>query len=418
MFSNKDCYKLVFDVIPSVDAIAESHLGALVSKNNLNACIVLVYDIESKNHTIVTSYNIDISPFKGTKNKSLTALITDCYEKHPKPHVHDISKTNFWAELKKIQHTESLLSKIIYAPISARGYNYITLFFYEKKLGLNYKITTAFVDDLYSFMDILSFLMSAEQVSKKLEIMEGYVKEIGHDIASSIQAIIAKLKAVSDGYLVGDLAINKIREAEEEIMATYRIADTLGITVDPDYNIKTGNDFDLVKVINNAISLCKSEADERGLVIKCMYYTQPCINVLWGDEKSMQSEIKLWGDEQAIQTAIIHLLINAIKYADNSTIIYVSAYNEVNELSLDVENTGMPIDDSEKHELWTFGFRGAKAYEMHVNGSGIGLFTVKKIILAHSGSVASKVLPKNGYNKVVFSFKIPKRDIIKRTKLL
>ena len=29
--------------------------------------------------------------------------------------------------------------------------------------------------------------------------------------------------------------------------------------------------------------------------------------------------------------------------------------------------------------IWDFGMRGKKAKELHVNGSGIGLFTVKKI---------------------------------------
>jgi signal transduction histidine kinase len=36
-------------------------------------------------------------------------------------------------------------------------------------------------------------------------------------------------------------------------------------------------------------------------------------------------------------------------------------------------------------QIWDFGYRGKLAKELHVNGSGIGLYTVKKIVSAHLG---------------------------------
>jgi hypothetical protein len=43
--------------------------------------------------------------------------------------------------------------------------------------------------------------------------------------------------------------------------------------------------------------------------------------------------------------------------------------------------------------IWEFGYRGRGARERHVNGSGIGLFTVRKIVQAHLGKVITNSGP-------------------------
>jgi len=72
-----------------------------------------------------------------------------------------------------------------------------------------------------------------------------------------------------------------------------------------------------------------------------------------------------------------------------------------------VANRGIKLPQPpELHSIWDFGYRGREAKERHVNGSGIGLYTVRKIVTAHAGaSFAERV-----GQETVFRLVLPKRE--------
>jgi len=237
---------------------------------------------------------------------------------------------------------------------------------------------------------------------KRLRVLESYVKEVGHDIASSVQSTISKLRNISRGKLDFELSKIKAKEAEEEILSIYRVAENLGFVVDPNYNIKDGGDFNLYESISDVIKQFKSEADERHIEI-----------VL----RSSNLLLNVWGDDKAIESAVSQYLINAVKYAHGSSTININIEEDDNNVTVIVINRGIPVHAAEVAKIWEFGFRGSNALDRHVNGSGIGLFTVKKIVTAHGGSVNIRV---GGESRSIttFSFSIPKNNILAKTKLL
>ena len=220
-------------------------------------------------------------------------------------------------------------------------------------------------------------------------------------LLSSVQAIISKLRNISRGLIQGPALIEKIREAEDEIMATYRVADTLGITIDPDYNIGSGGNFDVESTFQQVVQLCQSEAAERHVELRT---------------EIPESKIELWGDEKAIQSAIMQLLMNAIKYARGSSYVIIRVEESQDSVVFSVTDRGMPLTEEDKAHIWEFGWRGEKAKELHVNGSGIGLFTVNKVVRAHGGAVGVKTSLKSA-EVVTFSIRIPKKHVIKKYSL-
>jgi signal transduction histidine kinase len=92
-----------------------------------------------------------------------------------------------------------------------------------------------------------------------------------------------------------------------------------------------------------------------------------------------------------------------------------SLFHEFSRLiNVSITDFGIPLDYAGQKSIWDMGTRGHIAKKVHVNGTGIGLHTVKKIVRAHGGEVfcSSRKEQKGNRNKVTFSFVFPKKKII------
>jgi hypothetical protein len=400
MFSNSHSLKdTLFDRI-SVEEISGILLRKIIKDNNCVACIVIDCT-NGESIEIIASEGIEIASFRENKKDSLLQLLMECYSRYPNPHIHNISKSKFWSDLTRVCNTDLWAPRFIYLPVMARKYRFIIVLFFKNDIVQD--ISNRMRIDVMDYANIMSYFFRINDVEKRLEVVEGYVKEVGHDIASSVQAVIPKLRNIRKGVFTEDLVLRKIEEAEDEIMSAFRSAETLGVTIDTDYNINTGSDFYISEKIEQAVKLCQSEADEKDLRLNYNPLTQ-------------EKDLVIWGDEKAVLIAVIQLLLNAIKYSNRTTDINLDIKDSGDSVEFSVTNTGTVISEEERQLIWMFGYRGSTALELHVNGSGIGLFTVRKIVRAHSGEAGLTVtgLQKNR-NK--FYFKIPKRDIISCPKL-
>jgi signal transduction histidine kinase len=259
------------------------------------------------------------------------------------------------------------------------------------------------IEETAHLAEMVGFLLAARGAEERLHVMEEYVREVGHDMASSVQAIVSKLHNVGSGLLQGPLALAKVREAEVEIMSAYRSAETLGITVDPSYSISSGEEFDARSILPSVVMLCRSEANEHHVDLERYAPDDP---------------LPLWGDKRAIETALTQLVMNAIKYARGSSNVKVKVSAVKNDIEFLVADYGKPLDDEEILHMWEFGWRGSKAKELHVNGSGIGLYTVRKIALAHGGTVHAEQNSSHEPAVVRFSFRIPGKAVDTKSALL
>jgi signal transduction histidine kinase len=109
-------------------------------------------------------------------------------------------------------------------------------------------------------------------------------------------------------------------------------------------------------------------------------------------EKHLASDLPLvLADETALKHAIQNLVDNAVKYGlEASDWIGVSA-SKVNEDGLAVEirvaDRGPGIPSEEQEHIFDPFFRGKRAVQDQVHGTGLGLNLVKKIVEAHGGTI-------------------------------
>lgn len=400
MFSRSEAIHPSADQVANFTQIFDNTFLNYLEGVDLCAGFLCLWKIETSDPIVVTSANIPITPFNGAKKESLRLFIKDCLDKYPKPHIHAISNYELWSEISSLVNVTEWHPKAIFIPAYSGELDFILICFGNKETKL--QITEEMQLRVKELIQTIELIISINTLNKRVNTIETYVKEIGHDIASSVQAIISKLRNISRGYITGPHIIEKIKEAEEEIMATYRTAETLGITVDPDYNISCGLNFYPNDIVDDVIKLCMSEAAERHIEIRT---------------ELLRNRSQIWGDIKAIQSALMQLLINAIKYARGSSYVTIRVSEKDDHIEFSVTDQGMEISEDDKVHMWEFGWRGLKAKEQHVNGSGIGLYTVNKIIKAHNGSVAC-ITSQETKNIVTFLFRIPKKVFFQKTNLI
>lgn len=117
-------------------------------------------------------------------------------------------------------------------------------------------------------------------------------------------------------------------------------------------------------------------------------------------------------DREKIKMAIFNLLDNAVKYnVPNGRIaIKIQKSDELNFLEVSVQDTGVGMTAEEVKNLFNKFFRTTTSQKINSEGSGLGLYITKNIILAHGGKIWAESEPGRG-TKITFTLPVLK-DLI------
>ena len=112
-------------------------------------------------------------------------------------------------------------------------------------------------------------------------------------------------------------------------------------------------------------------------------------------------------DFDLLEQAVNNLLDNASKYSfpDSTVSIYGESDHINHRFKVVVANTGLPISPEEAKLCTERGWRGADAKEKTGEGSGIGLWIVKKIMAFHAGEV--EIIPTSAESETIVRLAFP-----------
>ncbi len=119
-------------------------------------------------------------------------------------------------------------------------------------------------------------------------------------------------------------------------------------------------------------------------------------------EKSVDPGLPpILGDSLALRHALGNLISNAAKYgSDGANWIGISATQtngkEPPAIEIRVTDRGPGIPPDEQEQIFDPFFRGSRAVQDQVHGTGLGLSLVKKIVEAHGGSIRVESKPMKG----------------------
>jgi PAS domain S-box-containing protein len=103
--------------------------------------------------------------------------------------------------------------------------------------------------------------------------------------------------------------------------------------------------------------------------------------------KTSHSEIMGNFDSNLLSQILVNLISNAIRYSEPNTTINISAKKKNKNIKISISDSGIGIAKEDQKRLFTKFFRTKKSAKIFTDGSGLGLYIVKKILDICGGKI-------------------------------
>lgn len=128
-------------------------------------------------------------------------------------------------------------------------------------------------------------------------------------------------------------------------------------------------------------------------------------NISLQQKENANTQIYVSADKERIRQVLVNLIENSIKYGKNDGETVVQYYLNNAEVSIEIKDNGIGIEQQYLPRLFERFFRVDKSRSRDIGGTGLGLAIVKHIIEAHKQSITVDSTPGKG---TTFSFGLKK----------
>lgn len=108
------------------------------------------------------------------------------------------------------------------------------------------------------------------------------------------------------------------------------------------------------------------------------------------------------GDQAGMSSIIINLLENAVKYSTPPIEIEANIREESSQIILEIADNGIGISDKEKTKIFDKFYRVGNEDIRKTKGTGLGLYIVNRIVMAHRGRIDVLNNKPNGSRFVIY----------------
>ncbi len=224
-------------------------------------------------------------------------------------------------------------------------------------------------------MDILSEkLVEAKNFRDNLEQnRRDFFSNVSHELRTPITVVKGYVETLADGYVEDEQKRSEYYERIlNECAGMERLVSDLLILSkmqNPDFELEC-EILNVIAVMQDAMRSMRVLMREKGIRAILDYE----------DECSL-----IEGDYDRIRQLFLLLLQNAVKYADEDTDIHVRVGREDGQITVEVEDTGTPVQKSEWNNIFEKFYRGNN--RGNKDGSGLGLVVARHIVERHFGKI-------------------------------
>lgn len=215
------------------------------------------------------------------------------------------------------------------------------------------------------------------------------LENIAHDIRTPITRLMGNAEMALDSMYDLDCAKEALDECIEESQQIMKILNALiEITAVDSGAMKLDIEkTNLSQLLKEVVEIYSFIAEGKNIRI----------NV------NLPEVITTWVDLNKMRQAISNVVDNAIKYTPYGGSVDIEAHETMNEVYINIRDTGVGIDPEDIHHIWQRLYRGDKSRSQE--GLGLGLSIVKSIIAAHNGDI--QAYSEDGKGSV-FTINLPK----------
>ena len=254
----------------------------------------------------------------------------------------------------------------------------------------NYKVRVPEVDAGLSKDLTHSFNLMATELENTQMLRSDFVNEYAHEFKTPIVSLLGFAKILKKGNLTKEESLEYINIIEEEAQRLSTLAtNSLNLTKVDKQTILTGlTTFNLSEQIRNCILLAEKKWTEKKLDLQLNF-----------------DEVFICANEEMLKQVWINLIDNAIKFADVKGDLTIKIYKDAKSIVVLVKDKGVEIKEEDKEKIFTRFYRADNSDG--IEGHGVGLTIVKKVLELHEG----KVTVESGGGYTQFEVTIPRRTL-------
>ena len=229
-------------------------------------------------------------------------------------------------------------------------------------------------------------VVSARRADRLARQQLEFVAAVSHELRTPVSVIGAAAENLADGVVDEPGRVKKYgetiqSEARRLAETVERVLQLAGIAAGRASAARVP--IAVKSLIDEAVASCRHEIEKAGATVD----VDVAPELLNDDAKAPGGVWRIAGDETALRSALQNLITNAIKYGGDTPRVRVSA-QYAGGARITVEDRGLGIDAEDRKHLFEPFYRGREAVSRQIQGSGLGLHLVKKIVEAHGGTVS------------------------------
>jgi PAS domain S-box-containing protein len=216
-------------------------------------------------------------------------------------------------------------------------------------------------------------------------IRSEFVATVSHELRTPLTNIIGQVELLGDGDL-GDLSAEQTRGVEAISRNSERLLTLIN-------DLLTLGHFE-----KRALRLCREPTPVVGLVQDVLDQVRPAavaksVALVLHSRPGCGTVVV---DRHQLDRALLNLLTNAVKFTPAGGTVALHTRREGTDLVFTVADTGVGIPEDEQDRLFTQFFRSSVSTRLAIQGTGLGLVIVKRIVEEHGGTIAIESVPDVG----------------------
>jgi len=206
-----------------------------------------------------------------------------------------------------------------------------------------------------------------------------FVAAVSHELRTPLAVICSAGENLADGVVAdgdqvkryGSLIQTEGRRLGDMVERVMEFAGISSGTA-----VRARGAVDIAKVIAEATDALRADARDRGVTL---------------DVHSNGTLPAVSGDVDALRSAVQNIVGNALKYSPGGATVEVSTHFERSDparVQIRVADRGLGIDAADLPHIFKPFYRGRRAVDAQVRGTGVGLSVVRHVVDAHGGTIA------------------------------